>query len=203
MSEDLNNNFSLYLHNESVEMGINFTIYVLQAGAWPLTQSALSPFAIPQPLEKSVSLFEKFYASKFNGRKLTWLHHLCNAEVKFTFTKKAYHVLMSTYHMAILLLFESSDQLTYKEIQDNTKLTDEQLQRHLQSLTDLKILLVYQSSNISQQTEIVDSELRIVDSELRPINDETVYLLNKNYSNKRLRFKITAVQQKEVQQVNY
>jgi cullin 2 len=106
-----------YLRQQPIELGINFNIYVLQAGAWPLTQSSLSPFAIPQPLEKSVSAFEKFYASKFNGRKLTWLHHLCTAELKFCFTKKAYSVVMGTYHMAILLLFESSDSLQYWELQ--------------------------------------------------------------------------------------
>ncbi len=117
MSDDLNNNFMTYLRQQPIELGINFNIYVLQAGAWPLTQSSLSPFAIPQPLEKSVSAFEKFYASKFNGRKLTWLHHLCTAELKFCFTKKAYSVVMGTYHMAILLLFESSDSLQYWELQ--------------------------------------------------------------------------------------
>lgn len=75
-----------------IDLGINFSIYVLQAGAWPLAQSSVSPFAIPQPIEKSVTTFELFYASKFNGRKLTWLHHLCTAELKFNFTKRAYQV---------------------------------------------------------------------------------------------------------------
>ncbi|CAG2123495.1 unnamed protein product, partial [Medioppia subpectinata] len=113
VSDDLNNNFNDYLRQNVVELGINFNIYVLQAGAWPLNQSALSPFAIPQSLEKSVSAFETFYASKFNGRKLTWLHHLCQTELKFGFTRRNYTVVMGTYHMAILLLFESSDSLHY------------------------------------------------------------------------------------------
>lgn len=122
VSDDLNDNFSKYVKEHSHELGINFQIYVLQAGAWPLNQSALSPFNIPLPLEKSVSTFEKFYASKFNGRKLTWLHHLCQAELKFGFTKKPYSVVMGTYHMAVLLLFESTDSLQYWEIQVWTRI---------------------------------------------------------------------------------
>ncbi|XP_054166315.1 cullin-2-like isoform X2 [Oppia nitens] len=204
VSDDLNNNFNDYVRNNRIELGINFNIYVLQAGAWPLNQSALSPFAIPQALEKSVSSFEKFYASKFNGRKLTWLHHLCQCEIKFGFTKRAYSVVMGTYHMAVLLLFESTDQLTYHELQENTKLTDEQLQRHLQSLIDHKILLV-DGNTSSKSNESTDEELsNTATSSTFPTQSqqspETVYTLNLNYSNKRMKFKITAVQQKEVQQ---
>lgn len=68
-------------------------------------------------MERSVTEFEKFYADKFNGRKLTWLHHMSNGEVKFLFTKKVYTVVMSTYHIAIIILFENNDELTYEEIQ--------------------------------------------------------------------------------------
>lgn len=117
VSDDLNSAFSNYVKHGHHELGINFSIYVLQQGAWPLNQSPLSPFAPPQALERSVSVFEDFYAFKFNGRKLTWLHHLCQAELKLGYTKKPYTVVMSTYHMAILLLFESIDSIQYCDIQ--------------------------------------------------------------------------------------
>ncbi|CAG2171181.1 unnamed protein product [Oppiella nova] len=204
VSDDLNNNFNDYLRQNTLELGINFNIYVLQAGAWPLNQSALSTFAIPLPLEKSVSAFEKFYASKFNGRKLTWLHHLCQTELKFGFTRRTYSVVMGTYHMAILLLFESSDSLHYMELQENTKLTDEQLQRHLQSLVDHKILLVdgsHKSNESADEESNTQSSSASSTSQSTSQSVDTIYTLNLNYSNKRMKFKITAVQQKEVQQV--
>lgn len=87
LSDDLNNQFSQWCRSHSTELGISFSIFVLQAGAWPLQQTAVSPFAIPLPFERSVSQFEAFYSSKFNGRKLTWLHHLSNVEMKLTLTK--------------------------------------------------------------------------------------------------------------------
>ncbi|XP_013788491.1 cullin-2-like [Limulus polyphemus] len=176
VSGDLNNKFTSFLRTENIDLGINFSIFVLQAGAWPLGQIAISAFAIPQQLERSVQKFEEFYNSKFSGRKLTWLHHLCNAEVKLSYLKKPYIVTMGTYQMALLLLYESADTLSYKELQENTKLNDEQLVKHLQSLVDAKLIMTADEA---------------------PLDAESVLVLNKNYSNKRTKFKISAVVQKE------
>ena len=90
----------------------------------------------------------------------------------------------------------------------NTKLTEDQLQRHLQSLVDHKILTIDgQSSKSANETADEDSYSQ---SSIGSTNqsfqsaqhqNETVYNLNKNFTNKRMKFKITVVQQKEVQQV--
>ncbi|XP_055129856.2 cullin-2-like [Symphalangus syndactylus] len=90
VSTDLNNKFNNFIKNQDtvIDLGISFQIYVLQAGAWPLTQAPSSTFAIPQELEKSVQMFELFYSQHFSGRKLTWLHYLCtgyNLEHHITF----------------------------------------------------------------------------------------------------------------------
>ena len=119
VSEDLNGNFSSWskerLGLDALGAGMSFSILVLQAGAWPLAQTPTgSTFAIPHPLEKAVTHFEQFYNSKFNGRKLTFLHHLSTSEMKLLFPKKPYSLIMGTYHMAILLLFETVDSLTYR-----------------------------------------------------------------------------------------
>lgn len=179
VSSDLNSRFMQYLRDQNIELGINFNISVLQAGAWPLGQTAISPFAIPQELERSVQNFEDFYSSRFNGRKLTWLHHLCNAELKLGYLKKSYIVTMSTYQMAILLLYETADEVSYAEILENTKLSEEQLIKQIQSLLESKLLL---ASNSEKSIE------------------SGSFVLNKEYSNKRTKFKLTAVIQKETTQ---
>lgn len=56
VSADLNNKFQVYLKEDNIDLGINFSIYVLQAGAWPLGQAVVTPFAVPQQLEKSVQM---------------------------------------------------------------------------------------------------------------------------------------------------
>ncbi|XP_072383725.1 cullin-2 [Diabrotica undecimpunctata] len=175
VSSDLNNKFNSILKEDNIDLGINFSIYVLQAGAWPLGQAIVTPFALPQQLEKSVQKFESFYHNKFNGRKLTWLHHLCQAELKLNHLKKSYMVTVQTFQMAMLLLFENTNALTCKDIRETLQLNNEQFNRHVVSLIDSKLLLA-------------DSE------ELTP---EVTLSLNMDYSNKRTKFRITAAVQKE------
>ena len=91
---------------------------------------------------------------------------------------------MATYYMAILLLFESTETLTFSFIQQSTKLADEQLTKHLAGLLDAKLLLCDHS--LHGETKLEDPE--------------TKFSLNLNYSNKRTKFKITAVAQKDPQQ---
>ncbi|XP_069703724.1 cullin-2 isoform X1 [Periplaneta americana] len=175
VSSDLNNKFNNFLKLDNIDLGISFSIYVLQAGAWPLGQSALTSFAVPQELEKSVQMFENFYHNHFSGRKLTWLHHLCQAELKLSYLKKPYQITMQTFQMAILLLFEKTDSLTCKEVQESLQLNADQFGKHLTSLLESKILL----ANSETQTP------------------ETVLTLNMEYSNKRTKFRITAALQRE------
>ncbi|CAH0549205.1 unnamed protein product [Brassicogethes aeneus] len=178
VSTDLNNKFSAYLKKSSIDLGINFSIYVLQAGAWPLGQAVVTPFALPHQLEKSVQMFETFYHQGFNGRKLTWLHHLCQAELRLGHLKKSYVVNVQTFQMAILLLFESTDSLLCKDIRETLQLNQDQFNRHAISLIDSKLLLA-------------DAE------DLTP---EVTLRLNMDYSNKRTKFRITAAVQKETTQ---
>ncbi|XP_077979355.1 cullin-2-like [Glandiceps talaboti] len=178
VSSDLNNKFSNFLKNKEGDLGISFSIYVLQAGAWPLGQTALTPFAIPQELEKSVREFELFYNTSFNGRKLTWLHHLCTGELKFSYLKKPYIVTVTTFQMALLLLYNNCDSMTYSELFETTQINEKELTKTLQSLVDVKILNKEGQGNEHKCT----------------------FTLNKEFANKRTKFKITTAVQKETPQ---
>jgi len=228
LSDDLNDNFHTWAKGEAESTGIElgnslkiFNIFVLQAGAWPLVQAAISPFSVPLPFERPVSYFEKFYANKFTGRKLTWLHHLSTVEMKISFTSRSYTVSMGTYHMAILYLFESVDSLTYREMQEHTKLSDEQLIKHLQSLLDAKLLVMGNWANLSRSVSEISTSSEVgVGGPLSPpisnpsspnpitlggggdVSPSTVFSLNFDFTSKRAKFKITAVTQKEVQQAS-
>jgi cullin 2 len=48
---------------------------------------------------------------------------------------------MQTFQMAILLLFEKTDSLTCKEVQESLQLNSEQFGKHLMSLIESKLLL--------------------------------------------------------------
>ncbi|ODM94965.1 Cullin-2 [Orchesella cincta] len=177
VSSDLNNKFNDYLTKEGIKLPISFSIMVLQAGAWPLQQNP-SPFAIPQILESSVQKFETFYGRQFNGRKLTWLHHLSSCDVKLSYTKKPYFIIMQTFQIAVLTSFETQDEMVYRDIREATRLTDDQFSRHLQSLIECKLL------------ECDDKEF----------TQDSIIKLNKGYSNKRAKFRISGAVQKETPQ---
>ena len=99
VADGLNTKFSDFLTAEKVDVGISYFVRVLQQGAWPLSQNNLSPLAIPVELEKTVQMYEKFYAHKFSGRKLTWLHHLSNGDLKLSYLSKTYIVNMTTFQV--------------------------------------------------------------------------------------------------------
>uniref|UniRef100_H0YRP2 Cullin-2 n=1 Tax=Taeniopygia guttata TaxID=59729 RepID=H0YRP2_TAEGU len=179
VSADLNNKFNNFIKNQDtiVDLGISFQIYVLQAGAWPLTQAPSSTFAIPQELEKS---FELFYSQHFSGRKLTWLHYLCTGEVKMNYLCKPYVAMVTTYQMAVLLAFNNSETVSYKELQDSTQMNEKELTKTIKSLLDVKMINH--------------------DSDKEDIETESTFSLNMNFSSKRTKFKITTSMQKDTPQ---
>ncbi|KAK2174734.1 hypothetical protein NP493_780g00005 [Ridgeia piscesae] len=159
------------------------------AGAWPIGQSNLPSFAIPQQLETSVRRFEQFYNESFNGRKLTWMHSLCSAELKLSYLKKPYFVTMGMFHMALLLPFNSADSLNIKDFLETSQLPKKELVKHLQALRETKVVT----------TEAL-RETKVITTEDEEIGENTVFYLNMNYSNKRTKFKIVTAFQKETQQ---
>jgi cullin 2 len=199
ISLDLNNKFNQHLKDQNNELNINLSIKILQAGAWPLGPQTTLPFSVPQEFEKPIRDFEAFYNSKFSGRKLTWLHHLCHGELKVSLPKKSYLVTMQTYQMAMLLLFESCDNLSTKDIKEVLQLDDTNFQKHLQSLLDAKLLTldteVSDVRQISKRTKLIDDV-----SNSQRIEDASVVSFNLDFSNKRTKFKITAALQKETPQ---
>ena len=54
---------------------------------------------------------------------------LSNGDVKLNYTSKPYIINMTTTQMSVLLLFDKSDSLSYLELQETTKLSDEQFPR--------------------------------------------------------------------------
>uniref|UniRef100_UPI00398E3EA3 cullin-2 isoform X3 n=1 Tax=Pristiophorus japonicus TaxID=55135 RepID=UPI00398E3EA3 len=184
VSADLNNKFTatfLRQQDTVIDLGISFQIYVLQAGAWPLTQAPSSTFAIPQELEKSVQMFELFYNQHFSGRKLTWLHYLCTGEVKMNYLSKPYVAMVTTYQMAVLLAFNNSEIVSYKELQDSTQMNEKELTKTIKSLLDVKMI------NHDSTKEDVDLD--------------SVFSLNMGFSSKRTKFKITTSMQKDTPQM--
>jgi cullin 2 len=90
---------------------------------------------------------------------------------------------MGTFQMSILLCFNETDDLTVKEIEEQTQLQQKELLKQIQSLIESKLVYTVHGSA---------SEL----------NEQTRVRLNYDYANKRTKFKVTAAIQKEAPQVS-
>ena len=57
---------------------------------------------------------------------------LSNGDIKLGYTSKPYIINMTTIQMSVLLLFDKSDSLSYIELQEATKLAEDQFPRYNQ-----------------------------------------------------------------------
>ncbi|KAJ9116957.1 hypothetical protein QFC22_004615 [Naganishia vaughanmartiniae] len=120
---------------------IDFSIIVGGTVNWPLNAQQ-TEFAIPKQLAPIYERFKGFYTTNHSGRKLTWLWHLSNNEIKMTYTKPNYILIASSYQTAILVLFNETHSLSYAELAEATQLAETQLKPVLNLLVKAKLLLV-------------------------------------------------------------
>lgn len=142
-SKDLNKAYEEHLSKGlSKDESIGTSFQILGAGFWPL-QAPSTTFAPPALLVKQYERFTHFYADKHGGRKLTWLWNLCKGEIRANYIKNAkvpYTFQVSTYQMAILLLFNDNDTVAYDDIASTTMLAKETLDPSLAIMLKARVL---------------------------------------------------------------
>ncbi|PKU65257.1 cullin-3A [Dendrobium catenatum] len=160
--------------------GPSLAVQVLTTGSWP-TQP-IAPCNLPPEILGVCERFRTFYLGTHTGRRLTWQTNMGTADMKATFGKNQKHELnVSTYQMCILMLFNSSDRLTYKEIEQATEIPASDLKRCLQSLACVKGKNVLGKDPMSKD-----------------IAEDDTFMVNDKFSSKFFKVKIgTVVAQKE------
>ncbi|KAK5999861.1 hypothetical protein QM012_004949 [Aureobasidium pullulans] len=145
-SKDLNASYDEWCKGnleESDRKAIIDSYYnVLGTGFWPLQPSS-TPFTPPQDIARTYERFQSYYLSKHGGRKLTWLWHLCKGEIRANYVrmnKVPYTFQVSTYQMAILLLFNDSETVSYDEISEATKLNKDTLDPSIAIMLKARVL---------------------------------------------------------------
>lgn len=147
ISKDLNSGYKAFeaklVESDDTTGVIDATYSILGTGFWPLNAPTTS-FSPPPEIVKAYERFQKFYNQKHSGRKLTWLWQLGKGEVKANYTKTSkipYTFQVSTYQIAILLLFNERDVNTYDEIMKATQLSQEVLDPQMAIFIRAKVLL--------------------------------------------------------------
>lgn len=145
-SKDLNNAYEEWraqnIDKEDRKDEVDATYQILGTGSWPL-QPPTSPFAPPDVIIKTYERFQAFYGNKHGGRKLSWLWHLCKGEIRANYAKMnkvPYTFSVSTYQMAILLMFNESNTVTYDDMAEITSLAKETLDPSIAIMIKAKVL---------------------------------------------------------------
>ncbi|KAJ3011036.1 Cullin-3 [Thoreauomyces humboldtii] len=130
-----------------VDLGVN----VLTTTFWPMNSIGTGDAAqFPPEAQASIDHFQKYYHSRYSGRKLTWTSHFGSADLKATFDKSRKEINVSTFGMIVLVgVFNkvSDDQgVTYEHISDETSIPDADLKRTLQSLALGKHKILHKST---------------------------------------------------------
>ncbi|GFR09432.1 cullin-1 [Trichonephila clavata] len=151
--------------NDRGPLDVDFSINVISSSSWPFNQTLT--FSLPQELEQSVQQFTSFYCSRFNGRKLTWLHGMSRGELVSKCFDKPYTFQASTFQMAVLLQFNSQSTLSFTQLEESTAIRSDILQQVLQALIKLKLLkdandnLITPASSIALCTGYRNKKLKV------------------------------------------
>ena len=137
LSEEVLAAFHRAQEREQRQLPLQMNVHVLTATYWPIS-SPTEPCTLPPALLEACESFEKFYGTRHRGRVLTWQPTLGTAEVRVRFKTRTHELVVSTYALMVLLLFEHSDTLSYRDIRAATRMPNVDLQRTLQSLACAK-----------------------------------------------------------------
>ncbi|CAF4379847.1 unnamed protein product [Rotaria socialis] len=113
-------------------------VMVLNSNAWPV--SAPPNIILPDELKIKYDMFTKFYIEQHKNHKLTWLHQYSHGDLQILYTKPKYILHVSTYQMAVLLLFNKLDCWTVERIQEKTLIETNLLLQVLDSLLKKKLI---------------------------------------------------------------
>ncbi|KAI4352586.1 hypothetical protein L6164_006823 [Bauhinia variegata] len=160
-------------------------VQVLTTGSWPTQPSPQCN--LPAEIVGVCEKFRSYYLGTHNGRRLSWQTNMGVADLKATFGKGQKHELnVSTYQMCVLMLFNSADQLTCKDIEQATGIPIADLKRCLQSLACVKGKNVLRKEPMSKD-----------------IAEDDVFFFNDKFTSKFFKVKIgTVVAQRESEPEN-
>ncbi|KIV92226.1 hypothetical protein PV10_06684 [Exophiala mesophila] len=129
---------------------IDLDCRVLTTTVWPFEtlfkkdndEGTNRSYIYPAEIESVRKSFQQFYLSRHNGRKLTWMPSLGDADMRAVFTTggktRRYEINVSTYGMMVLMLFNDlapKASLSFEQIQAETNIETPDLIRNLQSLS--------------------------------------------------------------------
>ncbi|KAI9486249.1 MAG: Cullin family-domain-containing protein [Benjaminiella poitrasii] len=125
-------------HQQRMPMNVK----VIAQAFWPTFP--VSKIKLPPKMQASQRLYEEFYTSRFNGRKLNWQNSLSSLAIIAHYPKGNKEIILSLLQAVILLLFNDARKksYTFTEIQSATGLDNKDLISLLASLSSTTYPLI-------------------------------------------------------------
>lgn len=127
----------------------NFTfelkLTVCSSGFWPC--SANLHFYIPKDLSDVTAQVKSAFMWQFPDRKLIWRMDMGRAEVEICFGKLTRTLVVTTYQMMILLMFNECKKVEFQQIVDCTGIPKSEIGHHLLSLAHPKVGIILKRPN--------------------------------------------------------
>ena len=112
---------------------VDFSVKVLTGGFWSAPPE--SECSLPPLIEDLMARFRKFYLEGHSGRRISLQCSMGTGSVQATFGGKRKELVVTTYQMCILMLFNEKETQTMAELQAATGISRHELKRHVVSLT--------------------------------------------------------------------
>ena len=110
--------------------------------------SKVIPCKMPKDLQSACDRYKRFYLNRHSGHKLEWRFDQGQGEVVVDFSPACRKgLVVSTYQMLVLLVFNTVRRVTYKEIVEMTGIPKYEIANHLLSLCHPKVSVVLKRPN--------------------------------------------------------
>jgi len=156
---------------------MDLNVQVLTTGFWPFQQQ--NGCILPINIQQKCDLFQNFYCNSYSGRKLRFDNTRGSAELKVKFKNGDKTLVVHTYAMCVLLLYNNKDTYTYKDIKKLTGLQSIQLEKYILALAHPKIYILKKKPN------------------KKLLSDNDTFTFNDNYKNQRLKIQIGVLDNKK------
>ncbi|GJJ13280.1 hypothetical protein Clacol_007531 [Clathrus columnatus] len=162
LSKDLTNQFKERMEqtHDASELDVAFSIMVLGTNFWPLS-APTHEYIIPREIQPTYDRFQRYYQAKHSGRKLTWLWNYSKNELRTNYLNQKYMLMTSSYQMAVLVLYNDHDTLSFEEIITATAISKEILSQVLGLLTKAKILLSDDNEQFDVNPNFKSKKIRV------------------------------------------
>jgi len=116
------------------DAGFDFQISVLTTGRWPSPPSS-PELRLPAALQQLATTFASFYLQQHRGRSLRWCPAWGQCLLRANYCGGRKELVVSHFQALVLLCFNTSDHLSYDQLQERTQIPSAELQLTLQSLS--------------------------------------------------------------------